>query len=150
MMEIENSRWKIPCQSKPKLRNYIKYKNHLETETYVTCNLNRKERSYVAQTRLGILPIQIETGRFSKLPLNERICEFCTSAEIEDEAHFLFRCENYTRQRDAFLNKIGIHHDIENISSPEFTRLIFTSFPRQVSKYIISIFDIRKSQLYTS
>jgi hypothetical protein len=36
----------------------------------------------------------IETGRYTKIPRNERICKNCTNQEIEDETHFLTKCPN--------------------------------------------------------
>jgi hypothetical protein len=91
--KYEETCWRERCLSKPKLRTYHKIKQTLETESYVKCNLNRKERSLLAQLRFGILPLKIETGRFENLPLENRICELCRLNKTEDETHFLFECE---------------------------------------------------------
>ena len=37
-------------------------------------------QSYLAQLRLGILPLSIETGRF--IPKNERFCLICNDNSI--------------------------------------------------------------------
>ncbi len=78
------------CMAKPKLRTYIKHKEQLDPEKYVTCHLSKKERSYLAQLRLGILPIKLETGHFENIKVEERLCELCDARVVEDEQHFLF------------------------------------------------------------
>ena len=60
----EQNNWRNKCEITPKLRTYVTFKNLLRKEEYVSCNLSRLERSYLAQIRLGILPINIEVGRF--------------------------------------------------------------------------------------
>ena len=70
--EYDANCWKIRCIGKPKLRTYTKFKESLNTEKYVKCNLSRKERSFLAQIRL---------------------CEFSSNQTIDDEEHFLFKCE---------------------------------------------------------
>ncbi len=56
------------------------------------CHLSRKGRSYLAQLRLGILPIKLETGRCENEKVEERLCELCDARVVEDEEHFLFKC----------------------------------------------------------
>ncbi len=56
----EEQSWRTRCMATPKLRTYITHKEQLDPEKYVTCHLSRKERSYLAQLRLGILPIKLE------------------------------------------------------------------------------------------
>ena len=63
----------------------------------------------MAQLRCGILPIRIETGRFTnirdpitdklkKMKSTERICQLCTKDEIENEIHF-YVCPIYEHLR---------------------------------------------------
>ena len=68
---------------------------NVETENYVEMNLKSIGRSYTAQLRLGILPLNIEIGRYRAIPLANRICKMCTSNVVEDEHHFLFICSAY-------------------------------------------------------
>ncbi len=48
---------------KSKLRTYILYKKSFITEDYVKYCLNRRKKSLTAQIRIGILPLNIDTGR---------------------------------------------------------------------------------------
>ncbi len=67
-------KWKESVLSKPKLRNYKLFKHELQTEDYVNCLMTRFQRSTMAKLRCGILPIQIEVGRFRGLRECDRIC----------------------------------------------------------------------------
>ena len=52
-------------------------------ERYVQLNLSSGERSMVAQIRMGILPIRIETGRFTNLKIEQRLCQLCDTDKVE-------------------------------------------------------------------
>ena len=71
-------------------------------------NLNRNERSVMAQFRCGVLPLRIETGRFVGEQVRDtcRLCRFCDLNLIEDEKHFLLVCPSYVNLRDADLGII--------------------------------------------
>ena len=130
--EHEEQQWQIRCEAKPKLRTYITMKNSLETEKYVRYNLNRKERSYLAQLRLGILPLRIETGRYENLAIDKRTCQLCASGEVENEEHFLLKCEINQELRQQFYDKIK-----ELVSANHFYDILESTFrdhPRQYSK----------------
>ena len=71
-----------------KLRKYRIFKGKLETEHYVSAVMSRSHRSILAKFRSGSFPLLIETGRYAKVPLQNRICQLCNSNQIEDEMHF--------------------------------------------------------------
>ena len=91
-IEKYKEKWKSEITNKPKLRSYQNWKKEYETEKYIALNLSRQERSFIAQFRGGVLPIRIETGRFQRIPVEDRICELC-GQEVEDEKHYTLRCE---------------------------------------------------------
>jgi hypothetical protein len=49
----------------------------------------------------------IETGRYTNISRNERICKNCTNQEIEHETHFLTRCPKFSGERDDLFNSIS-------------------------------------------
>ena len=49
---------------------------------------------------MGILPLNIEAGRYIRKELNERLCLLCNQNSIEDEHHFLLLCPVYNAERD--------------------------------------------------
>ena len=50
--------------------------------------------------------LAIEKGRHLGLPTDERVCNVCKSGEVEDEKHFLLKCEEYNNYRISFNNII--------------------------------------------
>ncbi len=74
--EIQCNQWSVIIARNPKLRTYVTFKDTYEVEPYALSFMNRKHtgRSYLAQYRCGILPLEIETGRWQNKPVEERIC----------------------------------------------------------------------------
>ena len=56
---------------------HLPFKTDLYIENYIKYNLSSSERSVMAQFRFGILPLNIETGRFRNQALEERLCTLC-------------------------------------------------------------------------
>ena len=140
--------WKQDVLCKPKLRFYKQIKDEPTTDLYLKLNLSLKERSYLAQLRLGILPIEIEIGRYRQIPVAERVCKLCDNECIEDECHILFHCPAYENERKAWLDKLDLNNQIINNSSmSEICKTIFGN-PRQIAKYLITIMEIRKFKLF--
>lgn len=71
---LYKEQWEVSMLDKIKLRTYKKFKSSHALEQYVKLNLSRSHRSFLAQLRLGILPINIETGRFRRVKVDERFC----------------------------------------------------------------------------
>ena len=63
-------------------------------ELYLDLNINKYHRSLFAQFRCGILPLEIEIGRYRDIPLEKRLCQVCKNGSVEDEIHFLGNCSN--------------------------------------------------------
>ncbi len=73
--EIQCNQWSVKIARKPKLHTYVTFDDTYEVEPYALSFMNRKHRSYLAQYRCGILPLEIETGRGQTKPVKERICK---------------------------------------------------------------------------
>ena len=92
--------WLTELINKPKLRTYILFKNTLITENYVSSYLSRYQRSLIAQLRLGILPLCIETGRLKILKTKKlvyyvkqdqmNVCVLCVIPKILRTKSILF------------------------------------------------------------
>ncbi len=63
-----------------------------------------QRRSYLAQLRNGILPLQLEVGRWVNKGVEERLCLICNNGTVEDEEHFLFHCNFYYSEHQDFYN----------------------------------------------
>ncbi len=97
----------IAKQQKPKLRIYILFNDNVNIEPYVLSFLPKYQRSVFAKLHYGILPLGIETDRYHNIRLEERKCELCQSNEIEDEIHFICRCNFLNVKHTALFNSIS-------------------------------------------
>ena len=112
--------------------------------------MTRSERSFLAQFRLGILPINIETGRFTAppTPVENRICTVCDQNSVENEIHFLIECTLYNTERQAlFQNLLKSENLLMLDKQTMFINIVNTS-PRALAKYVQKCYFIRNSILF--
>ena len=86
----------------PKLRTYKLFKREFKLESYLTVTKNIHYSLAMLKFRISSHNLHIETGRYSrptKTPVNERLCQYCSSKAIEDEKHFLLDCTLYETER---------------------------------------------------
>ena len=137
MSKMEEIKWNNSRFNMPKLRYYNLYKAYFETEDYVQENISKRLRSVMAQFRAGILPLEIETGRYTGKPLDERLCKFCDQSVVEDEYHFLCCCELYKDERNILYRDVSqIYEDFNDMDI--FDKFIFLSsnVQKQVAAFI--------------
>ena len=91
LFDLYKENWKNSLQNKPKLRTYRKLSQTFEARPYVKMNISRYHRSILAQLKCGVLPINIEAGRFRNLRVAERVCPICNSGEVEEKSYFIFK-----------------------------------------------------------
>ena len=70
--EKQSSRLQQDCQVKPKLRTFMLFKEFGAPAAYVGKPLSFHQRRMLAKTRLGSLPLRLETGRYSIPRLKEK------------------------------------------------------------------------------
>ncbi len=109
-INVVNDEWKTNLYLKPKLRTYVLFKQNYCTENYVKYCMSHQQRYLIAQLRLGILPIHIETGRFRGTQLDGRICQLCDTQEVEDEIHFVCKCNLYNDLRKTMYRTVEHKH----------------------------------------
>ena len=68
-VEVMETNWRHEVNNKAKLWTFKLFKNilNVEVECYTRFMYDRQSRSPLAQVRCGILPLNIESGRFSRL-----------------------------------------------------------------------------------
>ena len=148
LRSFHGNNWEINVKEKPKLKTYVTFKKHYGLENYLTYNLSRGKRSLLAQFRLGILPLKVETGRFSNIDREERICDFCKN-EVEDEVHFLFHCGLYREFRELLFTKareISPHFDTRGVD--ENLEFLMTTMPLDLANFVSNAFCKRKEFMY--
>ena len=150
MMEEFRDNWKQLTTLKPKLRTYVQFKSEYSTEQYVSLNLSRTQRSMLSQLRLGILPLHIETGRFVGTPAENRVCNMCSTGEVENECHFVFHCDVYEVEREDFYKTVVSRcPEFEHLQDIDKFSYLFSSEPRLFSKYVSATFSKRQNLLYS-
>ena len=103
---IENF-WKIKIRESSRASAYASHKLKYEQETYLDCITIKKHRVSLAKLRMSDHQLNIQKGRHTRptTPRHLRFCEFCKD-ELEDEAHFMFECQNDNELKSLLVEKI--------------------------------------------
>ena len=138
--------WNEVKSKSPKLSFYHQCKTKFQKETYLSEINNFNDRASLTRIRISAHDLKIETGRYSNLPQDERVCPWCELAMdkrlIENEQHFLFNCDLYNTPRRAFLNHINISNPTSLTLESFLTVENNASHNRKLSKTIHSMFKI--------
>ena len=71
----------------------------------------KKTKNLLTKLRISAHDLYIETGRYTKpkkTPVDERICRFCTTGEIEDEIHLIMKCPYYLNLRNETFGQLNL------------------------------------------
>ena len=144
----QNVESRLNCLEKPKLRNFVTFKNFGSTPPYLLKPLSFVQRKFIAKIRLSALPIKIETGRYErpKLAINERLCPSCDDGlSIENEEHFVFKCAKYSKIRQIWMDKLQKNEDFLTLDSSEKFKIIFDQSEniKLTAQFLVNIFDLR-------
>ena len=89
-----------------KLRLYSTFKGSFKREPYLELVQSRNQRAWLSPFRCSAHRLEIEQGRWTRTPLNERYCKICTSGKIGDEFHFVMECKTFDVKRACFVGKM--------------------------------------------
>ena len=157
----EVRQWKERMERKPKLRLYRTLKGQLVREEYLNTDLPFNIRRHITQLRSGTHKLRIESGRWDKEALENRVCKLCSMGVLEDEVHFLVDCHLYDRQRSFMMNTI-FHNTLFNLKKMSDDKLWMIDFlighgptnaksrlvvSRAVGNFIISAMRLRRKLL---
>ncbi len=111
--------------------------------------MSRNNRSIIAQIRIGILPLLIETGRFRNISVENRLCQVCNTQLIEDEIHFLCTCPEYTNIRNEMYHSIIVKHNgFDLLSDQDKFIYIMKNEWKSLGIYLSKAWQIRTNKLY--
>ena len=104
----------------------------------------------LAQFRCGILPLEIEFGRYRNEELSNRICRLCSSA-IEDEIHFLCECPKYNDLRNNLYTNASKYNPLF-IHKDNFEKFVYlmSNCHKAVSLYLSRAIPRRRNSLYVN
>lgn len=132
-----------------KLRTYSKLKAQFIREKYLYSDVDKKTIVSFIKIRISNSILEVERGRFNRIPFEERICKLCSS-EVEDEFHFLMKCSALQNQRDVFFNNVtSVVPSFSNLNDVEKFKFILTSNDLDICKINIegvhSLYQTNKS-----
>ena len=87
-------------------RTYIKFKFEHLLEEYLFYIPDTRWTKALSRLRMSSHMLEIERGghvKPQKLPLEQHICQRCTSNSVDDEIHFWITCSYSTTQRTSLL-----------------------------------------------
>lgn len=151
LIDQMNIEWQTNVPMKPKLRTYSFIKSYIEPEPYVTEFIPKFKRSLLAQLRIGILPLNIEIGRYYRVDLDDRVCTLCNMNEIEDEIHFLVSCSSYTDIRNIYFSKYKqFIQDFDHLDFlSKYISILKCNKTKLTANFIEELWNHRKSKLFT-
>ena len=104
-------------EQNPILRTYAIFKESHRLEIYIQCLSVKKYQLAISRFRVSSHRIGIELGWHYKprLPVEQRLFNFCNSCNLDDELHFLIKCEFHTNARKTFY--LVLDKNISNFES---------------------------------
>jgi hypothetical protein len=84
--------------------------------SYLNIIKDPNQRRLFSKFRIRNHKLEIEFGRYSDVPRQERLCKYCDKQAVEDEFHFSFECEKYENLRN---NSHNILKDYFQMSSTD-------------------------------
>ena len=126
--------------------SYYCYIMVVKTEQYVQKVRVKSHRSLLARLRGGTAPLQIETGGYIGLPVEERICRTRNTRQVEDEQHFCGGCPALEEARAPLLYLLNLHHvDTGALSDEDKFIAIMQSPDGRTAKLLYNMFLKRNS-----
>lgn len=149
MKEVYAKFWNNSVIHSRKLEFYHNFKSRYESEPYLEVIRTFDKRRTLTKLRISNHKLAIETGRYTKTAIDDRICLFCSMNVIETEEHMILKCPLYNSLRlqlfEKINNQINKPFKSDNIyeiiaSNDDKVILYFTTF-------VFKCFKVRQSTL---
>lgn len=128
-----------------KCSNYQYIVHNFCLQFYLSKPLPDVYKKCITQLRLSSHNLAVESGRFSAVPRQNRLCKFCKD-DIEDEMHFVLKCPVYQGFRSYFIKpyywkKPSMFKFIQLMSSCNIKELL------HLGKFIFRAMKLRSDML---
>ena len=135
--EYYKNAWKnkITNEDIPRLEVYKLINSEFTTAKHL--ELSFPIRKIISKIRCSNHPLEIEKGRHSKTPREERFCKNCQDGTVETESHFLLNCSTYQPLRDLF-----------NMQANNTIDFLHTENQMQLGMFLLSAFKLRERLIY--
>ena len=101
-------KWYTDVQSNNVLNTiYVNIKDSFGEEKYLDIVMCKRLRKCITTIRISSHNLRIQTGRFGRerIERNERFCQMCESREVEDEFHFIIKCNTFDALRRKYIRR---------------------------------------------
>ena len=91
-----------------------------------------------------------ERGRYDKTEPQDRVCKFCQilgRKEVENEAHFVIKCPQYSELREKYLPSNILNDRHLNEEEKLIKMLLDTDNCKSIAKFICQAFEDRETGL---
>lgn len=106
--QVEQQLFQI-LETSPKCRLYKHLVDTVTLQFYLTKYIPMQYRTMITKCRLSAHTLAIETGRYTNVIRQSRICQNCNTGEVEDEFHFAFICPLLSEIRTKYIKKYYWH-----------------------------------------
>ena len=132
-----------------KLGLYATIKDKFQIDPYLSIP-SFDDRKVFAKFICSNHSLEIEKGRHTGIPREERICKVCDLGKMEDEQHFLLECPGYTEIRHLTMKPappngfISMKHIFSYLSPHSIARYLKSAFKcrEQILNYRVSKISI--------
>lgn len=102
--------WNHEKSKSSKLAYYHSIKHRFGREPYLDVIKNSSHRYRTTKLRISAHDFEIEKGRYTNTPRDDRICKWChltfNSRVTEDESHVLFSCDLHAKDRNKLISDL--------------------------------------------
>ena len=141
--------WLNTIQNGGKLRAYAIFKQNFSLENYLLHEtfVNRK----ISRLRTSSHKLAVETGRFNKTPVENRVCAFCNMGSVEDEFHLMMSCSVYENFRSTLKEYLSSFSDILSLLDEQLFPILMScnnddyEFTKVVCKFVNASFEKKVS-----
>ena len=95
--------WYSAINNSQRLLSYCRFKHNFNLEGYLDVIQENKFKIALSRFRLSSHSLEIERGRYTNVPREDRICKVCNSSFVENEYHFLLVCPAYRLLRRQYM-----------------------------------------------
>ena len=143
----------VSSSTSSKLDCFVEVTDRPSVCNLVKANMKRRPRSLTAKLLCGILPLEVETGRYKKgqkVDREFRYCKVCNSGRAETEYHYLFSCDKLKVERStAYLECVDDIGHFMVIQDCEKVRYLLA--PEKIKGFgnmVENLFDKRRQCLF--
>ncbi|MEW8544973.1 MAG: reverse transcriptase family protein [Candidatus Thiodiazotropha sp.] len=145
LIDCSSQDWCSKITASGKSRHYKFIMPAMQVANYIQYDIPIKFRIALSKLKCSVHSLNVEVGRHSNIPYEQRLCVLCNMQEIEDEFHFVMSCPVYHSLRITYLpNIVSEHVTVDMFYS------LFKGNKDQVlslAKYIYHAFNVRRDKL---